>query len=582
MTKNEIKEFILESDLLNEDQVENTERIALKEGISFFDALLKLGFLDQEILSKITMRLIGIPAFNLKNYLIDLEIYKIIPEPVSLKHNIISFKEEDDLIYIAFCDTKSLEIIDDLFSDSNKKIKLFYVEYDDIQKHKKKYHSLISSEFYLESEKNLQNAKKIKNYIFNIDKNLPLEYYSDLLDDKYIENFINILLEFAIFSKASFIYLNTSKDKIKILFRIKGKNYEILKLDVDLSFSLFNKLKLMADINIKSKNVIEEASFSKLILDNIYDFVLTITQNDFNESISIEVKNFSDDFKIINFNLSKKQQELLLNYSETNKGIVCIRSSNNESSKRLLYSFLEREVKKDQEVYSIEDFVSYQVGFVNQISTPKDKDFHSVLFKILSNKPDVISVEKVTKTVFPILFNYAGLQKKIFLSANKNIEILIDWVFEFKFLKSEVRRIFSILIDIEEFESLKEEKQKYFLNKKEIKLINRYLTDNEIKNLFYNENLKKEGEKKLSKMIFYTKKEKKGFLKSKNETEKISIQGISHLGLFFEDVYFEKLTKVEIKNKFNFSRKKAILENLILASHRGIIDIKDIFSSLSK
>ncbi|MCD5396778.1 MAG: Flp pilus assembly complex ATPase component TadA [Candidatus Pacebacteria bacterium] len=426
MTKNEIKEFILESDLLNEDQVENTERIALKEGISFFDALLKLGFLDQEILSKITMRLIGIPAFNLKNYLIDLEIYKIIPEPVSLKHNIISFKEEDDLIYIAFCDTKSLEIIDDLFSDSNKKIKLFYVEYDDIQKHKKKYHSLISSEFYLESEKNLQNAKKIKNYIFNIDKNLPLEYYSDLLDDKYIENFINILLEFAIFSKASFIYLNTSKDKIKILFRIKGKNYEILKLDVDLSFSLFNKLKLMADINIKSKNVIEEASFSKLILDNIYDFVLTITQNDFNESISIEVKNFSDDFKIINFNLSKKQQELLLNYSETNKGIVCIRSSNNESSKRLLYSFLEREVKKDQEVYSIEDFVSYQVGFVNQISTPKDKDFHSVLFKILSNKPDVISVEKVTKTVFPILFNYAGLQKKIFLSANKNIEILID------------------------------------------------------------------------------------------------------------------------------------------------------------
>lgn len=582
MTKNEIKEFILESDLLNEDQVENTERIALKEGISFFDALLKLGFLDQEILSKITMRLIGIPAFNLKNYLIDLEIYKIIPEPVSLKHNIISFKEEDDLIYIAFCDTKSLEIIDDLFSDSNKKIKLFYVEYDDIQKHKKKYHSLISSEFYLESEKNLQNAKKIKNYIFNIDKNLPLEYYSDLLDDKYIENFINILLEFAIFSKASFIYLNTSKDKIKILFRIKGKNYEILKLDVDLSFSLFNKLKLMADINIKSKNVIEEASFSKLILDDIYDFVLTITQNDFNESISIEVKNFSDDFKIINFNLSKKQQELLLNYSETNKGIVCIRSSNNESSKRLLYSFLEREVKKDQEVYSIEDFVSYQVGFVNQISTPKDKDFHSVLFKILSNKPDVISVEKVTKTVFPILFNYAGLQKKIFLSANKNIEILIDWVFEFKFLKSEVRRIFSILIDIEEFESLKEEKQKYFLNKKEIKLINRYLTDNEIKNLFYNENLKKEGEKKLSKMIFYTKKEKKGFLKSKNETEKISIQGISHLGLFFEDVYFEKLTKVEIKNKFNFSRKKAILENLILASHRGIIDIKDIFSSLSK
>ncbi|MCD5396777.1 MAG: hypothetical protein LRZ98_01365 [Candidatus Pacebacteria bacterium] len=129
---------------------------------------------------------------------------------------------------------------------------------------------------------------------------------------------------------------------------------------------------------------------------------------------------------------------------------------------------------------------------------------------------------------------------------------------------------------------MKEEKQKYFLNKKEIKLINRYLTDNEIKNLFYNENLEKEGEKKLSKMIFYTKKEKKGFLKSKNETEKISIQGISHLGLFFEDVYFEKLTKVEIKNKFNFSRKKAILENLILASHRGIIDIKDIFSSLSK
>ena len=119
-----IKDFILDLDFLSADQIKKAEELIFQKEIDFSDALLELGFLDQETLLQVTAAFMGLTKVDLDDKVITLENYRVIPEPISQKEKIICFNQTDESIFIAFCDSKALEVLDGIVPQ-NKKLKLF-------------------------------------------------------------------------------------------------------------------------------------------------------------------------------------------------------------------------------------------------------------------------------------------------------------------------------------------------------------------------------------------------------------------------------------------------------------------------
>jgi type II secretory ATPase GspE/PulE/Tfp pilus assembly ATPase PilB-like protein len=242
MNENLIKEFIIDSEILNQEQLEAIEDLIFKEEVEFTEALLRLGYLDQETLLQIGAAIMGVPKVDLSEKIIPLDVFKIIPEPVSDRYNLIAFEKDNDGVSVAFAEMSALEILDEII-DPKFNLKLYWADLDEILEKKKKYIQLSSEELFFKSQNAGRKILKINDFGIKKEEDLPKEYASDIANDLYTEKFINSLFEHALNSKADFIFFNLSEDLVEISFRIFERNYKIMDLSREVLFSILAKLK---------------------------------------------------------------------------------------------------------------------------------------------------------------------------------------------------------------------------------------------------------------------------------------------------------------------------------------------------
>jgi hypothetical protein len=156
-----LREFVEDSELLSAKDLEFIDGYVFEKNVDFLDALLENNFLNQEILSEISASIMGVPNINLKNKIIDLETFSVIPELISKKHNLVCFKMENNFAHIAFSDIKSLEILENILPKKIK-CKFFLAKENDILEKKADYVELLSEELSFKTENNVNKIFKIK------------------------------------------------------------------------------------------------------------------------------------------------------------------------------------------------------------------------------------------------------------------------------------------------------------------------------------------------------------------------------------------------------------------------------------
>lgn len=207
---------------------------------------------------------------------------------------------------------------------------------------------------------------------------------------------------------------------------------------------------------------------------------------------------------------------------------------------------------------------------------------------IIENFTDVLFVEKISRGIIPPIFNYVSTSKKVFVSSGSEAGKFLDNILERNFDKGQMVKNFSSFIEHKDFKKISPKNmKKVFLKNNETKVIKFFLTETEISEVFKGEGLEKIYKKKISKIAFFTENasEKSSVLpvfNRKDNSEKISILGIINLGLFLENAFLKRSSFEKIKNSFRKEIKKSVLENALLAAHRGEIEIKELLKYLTK
>src|SRR3990167_4348408 len=107
----QLKAFLLDSELVKKADIEKAEAEAKKSGKKIDDILLALGKISEEELARLKAYILGIPFVNLEGEKIDAKVLAVIPEPIAKKHNIVSFKKTGTNLEVAMLDAEDLPIV---------------------------------------------------------------------------------------------------------------------------------------------------------------------------------------------------------------------------------------------------------------------------------------------------------------------------------------------------------------------------------------------------------------------------------------------------------------------------------------
>jgi hypothetical protein len=272
-------------------------------------------------------------------------------------------------------------------------------------------------------------------------------------------------------------------------------------IDRKVLVSILIKLKQLSGVNIFEQFSIKESSFSETIFNKKHNIFLTFIQTDFGESITMQIDRKKVFKTEINF-LTQKQKQQILAAQRKDSGMLILSGKNSIEKKRTLYSFIEFDVEKKKEIYLLEENILHPINYIKQISVEKVKGIISILSIIFKNFPDVIFVEKISKSIFTMLFNYVSTSKKVFLDNKDEVGEFLKLLIDKKLNRGQIVKNFSLFIEHVDFPKLDDKKKKYFLKNSEIKILNQFLSEEEFSDIFAGENLTEASKKNISEIEF--------------------------------------------------------------------------------
>ena len=108
----QLKEFILDSDLVQKEALETAFVEAERAGAPLGTTLLEKKLLSETDLQKLYAYILGIPFIDLSKEAISSDILHIIPEPIAKKSHVVAFEKAGANLKVAMLNPEDVQTID--------------------------------------------------------------------------------------------------------------------------------------------------------------------------------------------------------------------------------------------------------------------------------------------------------------------------------------------------------------------------------------------------------------------------------------------------------------------------------------
>ena len=312
---------------------------------------------------------------NLDDYIIDFNLAYIQGTDILKQYQFFPIKEYDIYILVAITSNRYKNNIEQIY---NKPIK--YID--------------ITQKIFDFEITHLYNKYTITQLC---DKSIQIQQHNQN-DNPFISQFCIKLFEFAIFTKASDIHIETLKDSLIIRFRIDGILIQFFNLPYNIYPILSSILKLLASLDISQKRLPQNGRFSQNIDDNIYDFRISTLPTINGESIVLRVLDNKKAFlKLKDIGFSDDIYNSILKNITATQGMILITGPTGSGKTTTLYSILNQLNNKNLKIISIEDPIEYNIDGIQQVNINNDigLDYEMVLKNLLRQDPDIMLIGEI-------------------------------------------------------------------------------------------------------------------------------------------------------------------------------------------
>lgn len=225
-----------------------------------------------------------------------------------------------------------------------------------------------------------------------------LSQTKDQEKNSYIEELLEVILEFSITNNASDIHFEVVDTSVVIRLRIDGVLKQYFRFSIELYYVLSSIIKYLGDLDISQKRLPLNSRFSKKIHNKLYDLRISTMPTILGESIVLRILDNSTakkNLKELGFDLHT------LNILEKNislkQGLILVTGPTGSGKTTTLYSILQKLNKEEKKIITVEDPVEYKIDGVVQVNINEDIElnYHMVLKNTLRQDPDILMIGEI-------------------------------------------------------------------------------------------------------------------------------------------------------------------------------------------
>ncbi len=374
--------------------------------------LLRLEYLKEQQLLDFLCTKLGFSYANLRNYVIDPKVVKLIPENIARKYNCIAILRVKGQLTVAMLDPLDSFVIDNLEYTTACKIKPLVSTTQEIQTAIEEFYAPNASVAVpgqaMPSTGTVDNenkgsiedfAKKLQGHGEHKGGPAVLDISSINASDKQsIIQLVNLIIMRAIKEKASDIHIEPDESVLRTRFRIDGMLQEVMALPKNFEAACISRCKVMAELDIAEKRVPQDGRIKLTLQGREIDLRVSTYPTLRGEKVVMRILDKSRVlFGLEDLGMSDDTLKHFSSIIKKPNGIVLVTGPTGSGKTSTLYAALQKIKDAAINIVTIEDPVEYQLSNINQgqINPKAGFTFAGGLRSILRQDPDVIMVGEI-------------------------------------------------------------------------------------------------------------------------------------------------------------------------------------------
>ncbi|MDP7051507.1 MAG: ATPase, T2SS/T4P/T4SS family [Verrucomicrobiota bacterium] len=390
--------LISEQNLLDEFQIEEAAGEVEAKGVSAFQALVDLGYLDADQIIQAMCDHLGAESMDLNDALITSELTKLLPSELARQHKCVPVSHFDPTLQVAFVDPLDPAAIDEIGFTTGLDIQVVVADPAQVVAAVK--------EHYGEDEADaaaggaaLEEILKEMGVDSSDEGKVEAEDIEQIDvsgDERDIAAFVDAVLVTAIGDRASDIHFEPFENDFKIRARVDGALYELTSPPRSLAPNVVGRIKVMADLKPDERRRPQDGRIPRIMPDGRkIDLRVSCLPTQFGESVVLRVL----DREAIKLDLDALgfPDDMLASIREiakTPNGIFIVTGPTGSGKTTTLYSTLHEVNSAGDKILSVEDPVEFDIDGIMQVPVREaiGMTFAAGLRAFLRQDPDIIMV----------------------------------------------------------------------------------------------------------------------------------------------------------------------------------------------
>ncbi|MEX2181267.1 MAG: ATPase, T2SS/T4P/T4SS family [Gemmatimonadaceae bacterium] len=394
-----IGDLLVKEGLISREQLQKALEEQRQSGTRVGYNLVKLGFIQENELTRTLARQFKMPAVDLSKFEVDPKIIKLVPADLATKNLVLPLKRDGRTLTVAMADPTNLGVIEDL---------KFITRYDIfpviageftlrnvIEKHYEssdvQMSALLSEIEDLESESDVEVVEEKE-------EEMSATALAAAVDDAPVVKLINAILTDAVKRGASDIHFECFEHDLRVRYRIDGALQEVMKPPKKMQPALISRFKIMSALNIAERRVPQDGRIKLKMGKKVIDYRVSTLPTLFGEKVVLRILDKGNlTLDLEKFGIEPRAEKELMEAVSNPYGMVLVTGPTGSGKTTTLYSCISKVNAIDTNIMTAEDPVEYNLYGVNQVlvRTEIGMTFAAALKAFLRQDPNIIMVGEI-------------------------------------------------------------------------------------------------------------------------------------------------------------------------------------------
>lgn len=396
LTQDRLGDVLVRDGTISAEQLQKALEDSRSSGNRIGYALVKLGFVAEEDLTRALARQYRVPAVDLARVQVEPRILKLVPAEVAIKHLVLPLRRVWRTLTVAMVNPHDLSAIDVLKFISRSEIEPVVAGEFTLRKQLEKYYDTADQKMSeilsdLISDEDLEFAEDDQ-------EDVSVAALQEQIEKAPVVKFINGLLTDAVLKGASDIHIEPYEKEIRVRYRIDGALMEVMKPPMKMKAGITARVKILSDLNIAERRVPQDGRIKLRMKNKVVDFRVSTLPVIFGEKIVMRILDKGNlTFDLSKFGFEAKAERDFMDAIANPYGMVLVTGPTGSGKTTTLYSALSKVNTNEVNIMTAEDPVEYNLHGINQVQVRNEigMSFAAALKAFLRQDPNIIMVGEI-------------------------------------------------------------------------------------------------------------------------------------------------------------------------------------------